>query len=213
MTETARTHTIALLDDHVLIIDGLAQWIEMNAPDFTVVAVSGSWEALVAHESFPPDVVLMARVIESSLTMRQRIAACREAGSRVVVMSTDGGPEAEADTLAAGADAFVPKSRPAEALLDAARGVLGDTASSKTCPPTQERPSVSQGPDAWQRRVLRLYATGQSTVDIALIEGVRFERVRGALKQIRAMYESQGRSVATRDDLLRRAAEDGYLSD
>jgi len=27
------------------------------------------------------------------------------------------------------------------------------------------------------------------------------------------MYETQGRVVATRDDLLRRAAEDGYLSD
>jgi DNA-binding NarL/FixJ family response regulator len=212
VTELRAPSTVALLDDHVLVVDGLAQWIEMNAPDFTVVAVSGSWEDLVAHESFPPDVVLMARKIESSSTLEERIRVCVEAGARVVVMSTEAGSEAESQTLAAGADAFVPKSRPAEAVLDAARRVLGDSQAGKSLPSAQGDMQFTT-PDAWQRRVLRLYATGQSTVDIALIEGVRFERVRSALKQIRAMYELQGRSVATRDDLLRRAAEDGYLAD
>jgi DNA-binding NarL/FixJ family response regulator len=209
---TDRRHTIALLDDHVLVVDGLAQWIEMNAPDFEVVAVSGSWEALVAHSTFPPDVVLMARTIESPSTLAERIRTCNEAGARVVVMSTEAGSDAEANTLEAGADAFVPKSRPAGAVLDAARRVLGNAEAGKTCPPPNDQ-GAPQALDDWQRRVLKLYATGQSTVDIALIEGVRFERVRGALKQIRAMYESSGRAVATRDDLLRRAAEDGYLSD
>lgn len=209
---TDRRHTIALLDDHVLVVDGLAQWIEMNAPDFDVVAVSGSWEALVAHETFPPDVVVMARTIESPSTLAERIRTCTEAGARVVVMSTEAGSDAEASTLEAGADAFVPKSRPAEAVLDAARRVLGNAEAGKACPPPNDQ-GAPAALDDWQRRVLKLYATGQSTVDIALIEGVRFERVRGALKQIRAMYESSGRAVATRDDLLRRAAEDGYLSD
>jgi DNA-binding NarL/FixJ family response regulator len=209
---TDRRHTIALLDDHVLVVDGLAQWIEMNAPDFEVVAVSGSWEALVAHSTFPPDVVLMARTIESPSTLAERIRTCNDAGARVVVMSTEAGSDAEASTLEAGADAFVPKSRPAEAVLDAARRVLGNAEAGKACPPPNDQ-GAPAALDDWQRRVLKLYATGQSTVDIALIEGVRFERVRGALKQIRAMYASSGRAVATRDDLLRRAAEDGYLSD
>ncbi|WP_374948091.1 DNA-binding response regulator [Agreia sp.] len=209
---TARRRTIALLDDHVLVIDGLAQWIEMNAPDFEVVAVSGSWEGLVAHATFPPDVVLMARTIESPSSLAERIRICTDAGARVVVMSTEAGPDAETNTLEAGADAFVPKSRPAEAVLDAARRVLGGAEASKTRPPQVDQ-STPATLDEWQRRVLKLYATGQSTVDIALIEGVRFERVRGALKQIRAIYASSGRTVATRDDLLRRAAEDGYLSD
>lgn len=208
---TDRRHTIALLDDHVLVVDGLAQWIEMNAPDFEVVAVSGSWEALVAHSTFPPDVVVMARTIESPSTLAERIRTCNDAGARVVVMSTEAGSDAEANTLEAGADAFVPKSRPAEAVLDAARRVLGNAEAGKACPPPND-PGAPAALDDWQRRILKLYATGQSTVDIALIEGVRFERVRGALKQIRAMYESSGRAVATRDDLLRRAAEDGYLS-
>ncbi|MBF4633212.1 response regulator transcription factor [Agreia pratensis] len=212
MTDLAPPHRIALVDDHVLVIDGLAQWIETNAPDFTVVAVSGSWESLVADESFPPEVVLMARVIESPSTLRERIRACTEAGARVVIMSTEGGSEAETDALESGADAFVPKSRPAEVLIDAARRVLGGPGSGKACPDTDE-PSGAIEPDDWQRRVLRLYATGQSTVDIALIEGVRFERVRAALKAIRTSYEAQGRRVDTRDELLRRAAEDGYLAE
>lgn len=204
-------HTIALLDDHVLVVDGLAHWIEKNAPDFTVVAVLASWEELVQHESFPPDLVLMARKIESPSTLQERIAVCTAAGARVVVMSTETGAEAEQDTLDAGADAFIPKSRPAEAVLDAARRALRNEGATVPCPPREDTVR-SSAPDEWQRRVLRLYATGQSTVDIAIIEGVRFDRVRIALKQIRAFYAEQGRSVATRDDLLRRAAEDGYLA-
>jgi DNA-binding NarL/FixJ family response regulator len=212
VTESVRVNTIALLDDHVLIVDGLAHWISVNAPDFRVVAALGSWEELIVDESFPPDVVVMARKIASPTSLEERIRLCTEAGARVVVMSTEAGLEAEGDTLAAGADAFVPKSRPAEAVLGAARRVLGrDEPAIATIPGHTAAP---QSPfDDWHLRVLRLYSRGESTVDIALIEGVRFERVRTALKAIRASYESQGRRVDTRDELLRRAAEDGYLSD
>jgi DNA-binding NarL/FixJ family response regulator len=205
-------HRVALLDDHVLVVDGLARWIEVNAPDFEVVAVAASWEELVQHPSFPPDVVVMARVIDSASTLEERIAISARAGARVVVMSTDAGEPAERDALEAGAHAFVPKSRPAEAVVDAARRVLG---SADTMPVPRAVHEVPQRPglDEWQRRVLRLYATGQSTVDIALIEGVRFERVRRALREIRSSYEAQGRDVSTRDELLRRAAQDGYLTE
>lgn len=212
MTGPARISTIALLDDHVLIVDGLAHWISVNAPDFRVVAALGSWEELIADEAFPPDVVVMARTIDSPTPLEERIRLCTEAGARVVIMSTEAGMEAEGDTLAAGADAFVPKSRPAEAVLGAARRVLGrDESVTEAISPEAAEP---QSPfDEWHLRVLRLYSQGESTVDIALIEGVRFERVRTALKAIRATYESQGRRVDTRDELLRRAAEDGYLAD
>ena len=208
MTESARINTIALLDDHVLIVDGLAHWIRVNAPDFRVVAALGSWEELITDKAFPPDVVVMARTIDSPTPLAERIRLCTEAGARVVVMSTEAGSEAEGETLAAGADAFVPKSRPAEAVLGAARRVLGRDES------VGADSAVKRSPfDDWHLRVLRLYSRGESTVDIALIEGVRFERVRSALKTIRATYKSQGRRVDTRDELLRRAAEDGYLTD
>ena len=203
---------MSLLDDHVLVVDGLARWIEVNAPDFEVVAVVATWEELLQHPSFPPDVVVMARVIDSTSTLEQRIAASARAGARVVVMSADAGEQLERDTLAAGAHAFVPKSRPAEAVIDAARRVLGGADTTPAPCPAEESPE-RPGLDEWQRRVLRLYATGQSTVDIALIEGVRFERVRRALREIRASYEAQGRDVSTRDELLRRAAHDGYLTE
>jgi DNA-binding NarL/FixJ family response regulator len=212
VNDAARINTIALLDDHVLIVDGLAHWISVNAPDFHVVAAVGSWEELIADDAFPPDVVVMARTIDSPAPLEERIRVCAEAGVRVVVMSTEAGLEAEDDTLAAGADAFVPKSRPAEAVLVAARRVLGrdqPQADTVVDDPEGQHPPF----DDWHLRVLRLYSRGESTVDIALIEGVRFERVRTALKAIRATYESQGRRVDTRDELLRRAAEDGYLAE
>lgn len=204
---------MALLDDHVLVVDGLARWIEANAPDFEVVAVVATWEELVQHPSFPPDVVVMARVIDSVSTLEERIAVSARAGARVVVMSADAGEQAERHALEAGAHAFVPKSRPAEAVIDAARRVLGGAHATSSLRRAGEESPERPGLDEWQRRVLRLYATGQSTVDIALIEGVRFERVRRALREIRSSYEAQGRDVSTRDELLRRAAQDGYLAE
>jgi len=212
VNDAARINTIALLDDHVLIVDGLAHWIRVNAPDFRVVAAIGSWEELIADDAFPPDVVVMARVIDSPASLEERIRVCADAGARVVVMSTEAGVDVEGDTLAAGADAFVPKSRPAEAVLGAARRVLGRD---QPEPDTVVEDAVGQHRpfDDWHLRVLRLYSQGESTVDIAIIEGVRFERVRTALKAIRSTYESQGRRVDTRDELLRRAAEDGYLAE
>ncbi|CAD5992383.1 response regulator transcription factor [Agreia sp. COWG] len=213
-SDAPRKHTIALLDDHVLIVDGLAHWIGANAPDFSVVAALGSWEELRAHPQFPPEVVAMARTIDSPESLEERIRFCIDAGAKVVVMSTEDGDDAEGATLAAGADAFVPKSRPAEAVLEAARSVLGVRPGAGRSLSLRESGMLEVSAfDDWHRRVLRLYAQGESTVDIALIEGVRFERVRTALKTIRAAYVAQGRRVDTRDELLRRAAEDGYLVD
>jgi DNA-binding NarL/FixJ family response regulator len=212
VTGTEMAKTIALVDDHVLIVDGLAHWIEVNAPDFRVVAAGGSWEELLADPSFPPDVVIMARQIDSPTSLAERIRWCTDAGARVVVMSTESSIEVEGATLAAGADAFVPKSQPADSVLRAARRVLGLDETPEQPGGDGEQPP-RQTLDEWSRRVLRLYSNGESTVDIALIEGVRFEKVRTSLKLIRAAYEAQGRRVDTRDELLRRAAEDGYLAE
>jgi DNA-binding CsgD family transcriptional regulator len=67
------------------------------------------------------------------------------------------------------------------------------------------------GLGAAELAILKLYANGYSTVDIALIQDVKFETVRSTLKRMRELYRSQGRQAVTRGELLRRAAEDGYL--
>lgn len=95
----------------------------------------------------------------------------------------------------------------------AARRILG----SVTPPAPAAAASVrADGTDAVELgeaelAVLRLYSTGNSTVDIALIQDVKFETVRSTLKRLRERYRAQGRQAVTRGELLRRAAEDGYL--
>lgn len=59
--------------------------------------------------------------------------------------------------------------------------------------------------------VVRLYAVGNSPIDIALRMNVRFDRVRDHLARVRDYYEAQGRRASNRLDLVQRASEDGLL--
>lgn len=59
--------------------------------------------------------------------------------------------------------------------------------------------------------VVRLYAVGNSPIDIALRMNVRFDRVRDQLAKVRDYYEAQGRRASNRLDLVQRASEDGLL--
>jgi hypothetical protein len=58
---------------------------------------------------------------------------------------------------------------------------------------------------------LRLYASGNSPVDIALAMNRPFESVKGFIATVREHYAAEGRAVASKQELIRRAAEDGYL--
>jgi DNA-binding NarL/FixJ family response regulator len=204
---------LAILDDHILVLDGLAKWVQVNAPDFEIVVAAGSWAELLENLSQQPDVVIMAQKLDDPVSVQARIRACLEAGSKVVIMSTIDSAEIRNESLEAGASAFVSKARPAAEVLSAARWALD---SDTPCLPADE--GENQGGDGdsevgeAELAILKLYSNGYSTVDIALIQGVKFEAVRSALKRIREMYRAQGRQAATRDDLLRRAAEDGYLA-
>jgi DNA-binding NarL/FixJ family response regulator len=202
-------HRLAILDGHALVVDGLSEWIQINAQDFNVVAATASWPDLLVSLDLRPEVVLMVRAIEP-VPLPFRVAKCLEAGAKVVVMSAIDEPELRAEALAAGASAFVSKMRPAAELLDAARWSLNP---SSQCPPEDGAQDLPEGTMSDEDlAVIRLYASGHSTLDISLVQGIKFEAVRSSLKRIRQMYEAQNRVVATRDDLLRRAAEDGYLA-
>ncbi len=58
---------------------------------------------------------------------------------------------------------------------------------------------------------VRLYAQGQSPIDIALHMNVRFDRVRDHLAHVRGHYARQGRRALSRLDLVQRVIEDGLL--
>ncbi|ANF32782.1 two-component system response regulator [Leifsonia xyli] len=210
---------LAILDDHELLLDSLATWIEKNAPEFDLVVRASSWLELVHSDAFPTDLVIMDLQLKESVSIGARVRTCRAAGAKVIVLSAVDTPEDRDAALAAGAVAYVTKSQPmtellAVALSAAGRGV-GRAASTqqpawrpKPLIPESARPRLSDG----ERQALVLYADGRTTSEVARAMNVQYETAKTYLRRVREKYGKAGRPTSSRADLIRRAAEDGYLT-
>jgi DNA-binding NarL/FixJ family response regulator len=196
---TVRACRVGIVDDHELLLDGLAMYMRSNAADLEVVISTTGWYELIRHPAFAPDVVVMDLQLQEPISIETRVRACLGAGARVVVVSAFETDEIRQRSLAAGASAFVPKSSPADAVVDAVRAAW----------------SGVHGPTAFvdaELETLRLYADGLSPVDIGLQLGVSFETVKNNLARIRDHYAESGRPTHSKQELIRRAAEDGLVS-
>ncbi|WP_374947792.1 response regulator [Agreia sp.] len=194
-----RSCRVAIVDDHELVLDGLTMYMRSNAADLDVVISVTGWFELIGHPAFAPDVVVMDLQLQESISIETRVTSCLAAGALVVVVSSLETDELRERSLAAGASAFVPKSSPADAVVDAVRSAWSSVHESNTFI------------DA-QLEILRLYADGLSPVDIGLQLGLSFEVVKTHLSRIRDHYAASGRPTHSKQDLIRRAAEDGLVS-
>lgn len=209
---------LAILDDHEILLDSLASWIERNAPQFDLVVRASSWLELVHSDAFPTDLVIMDLQLKESVSIGARVRTCRAAGAKVVVLSAVDTPEDRDAALAAGAVAYVTKSQPMTELLAAALAASGRGAE-RTAPtqqawrpkpliPESARPRLSDG----ERQALVLYADGRTTSEVARAMNVQYETAKTYLRRVREKYGKAGRPTSSRADLIRRAAEDGYLT-
>lgn len=211
---------LAILDDHEILLDSLATWIEKNAPEFDLVVRASSWLELVHSDAFPTDLVIMDLQLKESVSIGARVRTCRAAGAKVVVLSAVDTPEDRDAALAAGAVAYITKSQPMAELVGAAlsaagRGVARSAASAappawrpKPLIPDSARPRLSDG----ERQALVLYADGRTTSEVARAMNVQYETAKTYLRRVREKYGKAGRPTSSRADLIRRAAEDGYLT-
>jgi len=212
-------HTVGVVDDHELILDGVCTWIDGHADDLTVTVRATTWVDLARDPAFPPDVVIMDLQLREPISVETRIRICRSVGSVVVVMSALDSPETIARVMGAGAAAFVSKARPAAELVETVRGVLGVGATRSTSA-WDDRPGVRLSGIATssirftedEEETLRLYASGHSPVEVAMILGTNIQAVKNSLERVREQYAAEGRLADKKQDLMLRAAEDGYLA-
>ncbi|MCS5713775.1 response regulator transcription factor [Herbiconiux sp. CPCC 205716] len=216
-----RVHTVGIVDDHELILDSLTGWLRQNAPELDVVAHSTGWVDMARHPAFPPDVVLMDLQLKEPISVEARIRICRSVGASVVVLSALDNPDNVRRVLAAGAAAFVSKSQPADELLAVVRRVLGvrpgaGAVTEAVAWDEAARPTRDASPgirfSEHEEETLRLYASGHSPVEVAMILGTNIQIVKNALERVREQYASEGRQAERKQDLMLRAAEDGYLA-
>jgi DNA-binding NarL/FixJ family response regulator len=205
---------LAILDDHEVLLDSLSSWIATNATDFDVVLVAPTWLQLVHSSAFPTDLVFIDFQLREPVSIEARVRTCRAAGAKVIVLSSVDTQEARDRALAAGAAAFLSKSLSMAAVMETARRVMGirsdHTARAWRPAPgstPQTRPKLSPG----EAEALRLYATGYSTSEVAAQMNVQYETAKTYLRRVREKYARVDRPASKKADLIRRAAEDGYL--
>jgi DNA-binding NarL/FixJ family response regulator len=208
---------LAILDDHEVLLDSLGSWIGSHAPDFDVVLMAATWLQLVHSPAFPTDLVFIDFQLKEPVSIEARVRTCRAAGARVMVLSSVDSPEARERAIAAGAADFVSKAIPMASVMDAARRIMGMEADSGVhrawrplpvgATMQQAKPRLSPG----EEEALRLYATGFSTAEVADQMNVQYETAKTYLRRVREKYTKVGRPASKKAELIRRAAEDGYL--
>ena len=206
---------LAILDDHEMLLDSMSSWIAANAPDFDLALSAHSWLELVHSDKFPTELVLIDFQLQEHVSIEARVRTCRAAGAKVIVMSGLDTREARQRALDAGAANFLSKALPMSELMDQARLVMG--LRRDTRPPTNWRPLPSGAAGRRPRLspgetdALRLYASGFSTAEVAEQMHVQYETAKTYIRRVREKYARVDRPASKKADLIRRAAEDGYL--
>jgi DNA-binding NarL/FixJ family response regulator len=207
---------LALLDDHEVLLDSLSSWIESNAPDFDLVLIASTWLQLVHSDNFPTDLVFIDFQLKEPVSIEARVRTCRAAGAKVIVLSSLDSQESRDRAMAAGASAFLTKSLSMRDVMDTARRVMGVERNASI--PLDRRPPVDDSIEksrpklsAGEIDALKLYVAGYSTEEVAAQLNVRYETAKTYLRRVREKYAKVNRPAGKKADLIRRAAEDGYL--
>jgi DNA-binding NarL/FixJ family response regulator len=207
---------LAILDDHEVLLDTVSSWINANAPDFDLVLSANTWLQLVHSNNFPTELVFIDFQLKEPVSIEARVRTCRAAGATVIVLSSLDTREARERALAAGASVFLSKSLSMREVMEAARKVMGvevgaelqkDWRPLPVGATSESRPKLSPG----ELDALKLYVAGFSTVEVASQMNVQYETAKTYLRRVREKYAKANRPASKKADLIRRAAEDGYL--
>jgi DNA-binding NarL/FixJ family response regulator len=226
-SDPSAPYRLAILDDHGLIVDSLARWFGDLAPEFEVVVKATTWIDLVRAPEFPVDLVLMDLQLGDTVSIEARIRACRAAGAKVLVVTALDDDVSRERCLVAGAAGFVPKTLPADVLVDYARRVMHGERLPRHPSRVPASTAANHGPEAAraaahdsaqpvhlsaaEEKALRYYAQGLSTAEVGRRMEIGYETAKTYLRRVREKYAKAGRPASRKAELIRRAAEDGYL--
>ena len=209
---------VALIDDHESVRLGLEAACERAATMDVVFSGSTVTEYLawrVRNSAPPADVVVLDLTLGDGTTVTENVFALVDAGSSVIIHSVADRPAAVREALAAGAVGVVSKASRIDDVIAAIRTVAqGEPLNNVEWASAVEgdRAFADAQLSARERDVLRLYATGLPLKVVADRLGVAYSTAKENITRVRLKYVEVGRPAPTKVDLLRRAMEDGILS-
>lgn len=206
---------VAIVDDHRLVLDGLAARLSAESPDIVVVAAEVAWGELLSHPEFPADVVVLDLHLEDSIPIGAKVRALQSAGSATIVMSRHSDSASVNAAMRAGALGFLPKTESADELVAAIRSAAASKLHLSADLATALE-SYSSMPDAGlgkqELRALVLYARGRSIKEVAADMETTEETMKSYIKRARRKYRLVGIDIGTRELLRRHAVREGWIT-
>lgn len=207
-------HRIAIVDDHVLVRDGIAA-AAREMPGVSVVLETDSLGELAAVQP-PPDLVLLDMDLHGLQVQPDEVAAIIERGSQVLIVSAMATAPVIRHLISQGVAGYVPKRDSsatilAEAIATVLRGDYWTTpalAAVLSGDRSSGRPSLSER----EMRALALYASGLKMASVGRRMGISPHTAKKYIDRVRAKYSAIGRDVGSKTDLYRAALVDGFIS-
>jgi DNA-binding NarL/FixJ family response regulator len=189
---------ILVVDDHLLLRDGIAELIA-DQPDMTMVAqASNGKEAIHEFRAHRPDVTLMDLQMPEINGLDAMIAILGEfPESRIIVLTTYAGDVQILRSLKAGAHAYLLKNLLHKELLDTIRAVhAGRKALSAEASYQLAEHATDEALTSAEVAVLRLIAGGNANKEIAAQLLITEETVKGRVRNILSKLRANDRTHA-----------------
>ena len=206
-----RLPTVAVVDDHELVREGLVALIDRAVDAVGAVVYSGA-DVGEAIEATPDIALLDVDLGPDAQPVTANVRRLMEAEIRVLLISAFEEAAAIRAALTEWALGFVPKRVSVDALREALATVAAgefylsvDLATILAAAP--ESPNLSPR----EIDALRLYASGLKLSAVANRMGISPHTAKEYLDRVRAKYANVGRSVHTRTDMYVEASRDGLL--
>ncbi len=198
MSAESRAIRVMVVDDHPLLLQGVAAVLVDEAGIDVVATAASGREAVAAFEKHRPDVTLMdlqmpdMNGIDAIAEIRSRFPS-----ARIVALTTYKGDVSALRALRAGAVGYLLKSQVLTELVEAIRFVH---AGGRRIPPEVSAELAAHlGEDALSEReiqVLRLVAQGNSNKRVAAELGVTEETIKAHMSSIFAKLDANDRTHA-----------------
>lgn len=205
---------VALVDDHRLLVEGLAARLSAPRAHIEVVAMLTDWAELFSHPEFPVDVVIVEAALEDEVPFETKLQQLAASGVPAVALSRSADAATVHGALSSGAMALVPKSEPADELVAAVHAAAAGR--------SHRSPAVRAALEAWANRAdpslgrqeltaLQLYSQGRSVHEVAVHMATTDQTAKSYIKRGRRKYLVAGVDLGTKVLLRRHAIREGWI--
>lgn len=214
MTPATGSVRIGAVDDHPVILAGLAQGLRWHIPEAQLRPIERTVSGFLQRVDHPVDLVLLDVELHDGSDSADNVRQLRGHGWPVLMFTQDQRHHALSRCLRAGAAGILSKGEDLATIALAVRTVLaGEPFLSSDWAAVLSDEGESLAPHLTPREMeaVRLYAAGMKLTSVARRLHVSEDTARTYLLRARSKYADVGRPAPTKTDLYIRAVEDGLL--